>query len=425
MARLPNPGGDEGTWGNVLNQYLLSSHNTDGSLKTTAVSDSISDSSITHAKLAAGSVTLDKLSTTNLSTAGQVLTSDGSGLSWQTAASGVTDHTFLSNIGSNTHAQIDSHISDMNTHVAASTSVHGIADTSDLVVTGDLGGAATLDVGTTAGTVAAGDDARLTSAVQPGDALTELGSGTATNGQIATADGVGNVAWEDAPSAGASALDDLTDVDTSTAAPSDGQALIWQTNTWVPGDATSGLSQVSHGGWYPNPPSGKWVPVSASLPGSALITAINRVHGTPIMLPVGSVITDLAFEITMAASGTLHILVYKTEVFGSGSGPCVAVLGAIDASSTGIKTITGLSHTVAANEWLFIVFPVPARVTQCVAYRPDGILPDSTTALFGQHYSGLWLTSFTFTGDGTLPEHWPANPIFYQGQAPYFGAKFS
>jgi hypothetical protein len=33
MARLPQPGGDDGTWGNVLNDFLTQAHNADGSLK--------------------------------------------------------------------------------------------------------------------------------------------------------------------------------------------------------------------------------------------------------------------------------------------------------------------------------------------------------------------------------------------------------
>ena len=33
MPRLPQPGGDKGTWGTVLNEFLAQAHNTDGSLK--------------------------------------------------------------------------------------------------------------------------------------------------------------------------------------------------------------------------------------------------------------------------------------------------------------------------------------------------------------------------------------------------------
>lgn len=33
MARLPTPGSDDGTWGDVLNTFLATEHNADGSLK--------------------------------------------------------------------------------------------------------------------------------------------------------------------------------------------------------------------------------------------------------------------------------------------------------------------------------------------------------------------------------------------------------
>lgn len=33
MARLPIPGGDEGSWGEVLNTFLAQAHNADGTLK--------------------------------------------------------------------------------------------------------------------------------------------------------------------------------------------------------------------------------------------------------------------------------------------------------------------------------------------------------------------------------------------------------
>lgn len=37
MARLPIPDGDIGTWGNVLNEFLLVSHNNDGTIKNNAL----------------------------------------------------------------------------------------------------------------------------------------------------------------------------------------------------------------------------------------------------------------------------------------------------------------------------------------------------------------------------------------------------
>ncbi len=40
MARLPTPGGDNNDWGAILNDFLQISHNSDGSLKTSAVNAS-------------------------------------------------------------------------------------------------------------------------------------------------------------------------------------------------------------------------------------------------------------------------------------------------------------------------------------------------------------------------------------------------
>jgi hypothetical protein len=37
MARLPTPGSDDGNWGTILNDFLHASHNSDGTLKTSAV----------------------------------------------------------------------------------------------------------------------------------------------------------------------------------------------------------------------------------------------------------------------------------------------------------------------------------------------------------------------------------------------------
>jgi len=37
MARLPIPGGDNGTWGDILNNFLRIAHNPDGTLKTVPI----------------------------------------------------------------------------------------------------------------------------------------------------------------------------------------------------------------------------------------------------------------------------------------------------------------------------------------------------------------------------------------------------
>lgn len=37
MPQLPTPGGDDGKWGELLNDFLRQAHNDDGSLKSSAI----------------------------------------------------------------------------------------------------------------------------------------------------------------------------------------------------------------------------------------------------------------------------------------------------------------------------------------------------------------------------------------------------
>lgn len=57
MARLPQPGGDNGNWGDILNDYLAQSHKTDGSIKDNAVTaNTLAPNSVTNSALASDSV---------------------------------------------------------------------------------------------------------------------------------------------------------------------------------------------------------------------------------------------------------------------------------------------------------------------------------------------------------------------------------
>lgn len=91
MARLPIPGQDDGTWGDVLNDFLTQAHTTDGALKPDAVDGSnLQNSSVSTSILQDNSVTSDKLSVAG-GTDGDVLTKDSGasgGLSWSTATDG-------------------------------------------------------------------------------------------------------------------------------------------------------------------------------------------------------------------------------------------------------------------------------------------------------------------------------------------------
>lgn len=88
MVRLPILFGDEGKWGEILNEYLLVSHNGTGELKP-------------------GVVSTTQLATPGAPTSGQVLSFDGSSLVWVPAASGggVSDHGALTGLGDDDHPQ--------------------------------------------------------------------------------------------------------------------------------------------------------------------------------------------------------------------------------------------------------------------------------------------------------------------------------
>jgi len=119
MSRLPNPGSDEGTWGTVLNDFLSVAHSSDGNIAANAITaSSIQDGSITSAKLQDGSVTTaklqdsavtnvkiqnnavdankiadgsvgrTKLNTSNTASASQVLSYNGTNLTWVAPAAG-------------------------------------------------------------------------------------------------------------------------------------------------------------------------------------------------------------------------------------------------------------------------------------------------------------------------------------------------
>lgn len=62
MSRLPQPGGDQGTWGSILNDFLAQAHNQDGSLKANSVtSQALAPGAVTLSTIADGSISETKL----------------------------------------------------------------------------------------------------------------------------------------------------------------------------------------------------------------------------------------------------------------------------------------------------------------------------------------------------------------------------
>ena len=97
MARLPTPGGDNGNWGTILNDYLTQAHKSDGTLKDNSVTGAaIAPNSVDSVAIANGSIMSAQLNAGSGSD-GQVLSKQsgaGGGFVWSTVSGGgVSDAT--------------------------------------------------------------------------------------------------------------------------------------------------------------------------------------------------------------------------------------------------------------------------------------------------------------------------------------------
>ncbi|HUD20496.1 MAG TPA: glycosyl hydrolase family 28-related protein [Candidatus Saccharimonadales bacterium] len=73
MSRLPTPGGDSGTWGTILNDYLSIEHNADGTLKkATDISNAVSTANTANSTANTAQTAIDSLTTYNVKSYGAV-----------------------------------------------------------------------------------------------------------------------------------------------------------------------------------------------------------------------------------------------------------------------------------------------------------------------------------------------------------------
>ena len=163
--------------------------------------------------------------TTNAPMVGQVLTWDGANFVPQTSATGVTDHTLLTNIGTNTHVQIDAHIAD------TTTNPHNVTATQ--VGLGNVDN--TSDADKPVSTAGAAANAALQTQIDGNDTdISNLQAGqTAQDALIAA-----NTAKVSADGS----VDTHSDVDISTVAPLIGQTLVWDGANFVPQTPASGVT---------------------------------------------------------------------------------------------------------------------------------------------------------------------------------------
>lgn len=166
MPRLPQPGGDQGNWGTILNDFLVQAHNPDGVLRDASIpTDAFIDGSITEAKLSTAVQT--KL---NSSGGGAVDSVNGqTGVVTLTKADiglANADNTSDANkpISTATQTALDGKAATVHTHTASqisdsTTTGRAVLSAADATAARVAIGAGTssLVLGTTAGTAKAGD----------------------------------------------------------------------------------------------------------------------------------------------------------------------------------------------------------------------------------------------------------------------------
>ena len=152
-ARLPQPGSDDGTWGNILNDFLSVAHNADGTLQNSIITDAnvSATAAIARTKLDASTQASLGKADTALQSAPVTSVNTKTGAVSLTASDVGADASGAAAAAQAASLQIANNLSDLNSTSTARMNL-------------GLGGAATLNVGTTTGTVAAGDDSRLTAA---------------------------------------------------------------------------------------------------------------------------------------------------------------------------------------------------------------------------------------------------------------------
>lgn len=154
-------------------------------------------------------------------------------------------------------------------------------------------------------------------------------------------------------------IDWLSDVDTSTAAPTNGQALVYQTSTtkWVPGNVSSGNASFTRTSFTAS--------ANQTVFSVAYTVGFITVHYNGVLLPAAdyTATTGSTVVLTVAAlaNDIIEIITYAGSGGGSGVTPIVENENTISANrvitagsngmSVGYMTVnTGVSVTVASGQ---------------------------------------------------------------------------
>lgn len=255
---------------------------------------------------------------------------------------GVTDHGALTGLTDDDHPQYA--LSDGTRGSFATTAQGSLADTATQPA--DLGTAAPLDVGTTSGTVAAGDDSRFSDARTP--------TSHATSHQDGGADELGL----DASQITSGALD-AARLATGTATDEYVIGSDAGTPTWVPAPG-GGASLPVLPLW--TPPVGGYIAMPGATnyaatrsPSSSTVNSLLRIDVMPLILPTGMSFDEVDLYVETAATdagAVAEIGYFPPDAQGAPDYTAGVSWGEVAITSTGLKTIA-LSPDVAFTAGLW------------------------------------------------------------------------
>lgn len=154
-------------------------------------------------------------------------------------------------------------------------------------------------------------------------------------------------------------LDDLTDVDTSTTPPDDGQALIWDdaNSEWIPGDVASGSGSVPFGGAMvkkasdetaANYSAGVYVPWTAEEYDTHNIHD-NSTNNSRLTVPTGVTRVRLAFNIEVAAATVTASDFFRAQIHKGGAFVIGCSYNMVEISNNPAIGISGSTGVITVN----------------------------------------------------------------------------
>jgi hypothetical protein len=190
-----------------------------------------------------------------------------------------------------------------------------------------------------------------------------LPSNTGSNGQALTTDGSGGLSWATPSTVGS--IGDLSDVDTTTNPPTDGQVL-----TWVNADSEWQPINSTGGGGYTDP---------LTTNGDVVI----RSGGSTIRLGIGD-----ESQVLTCSSG---LPVWADATGGGGGGSTTTRLTETQTASSGVATFVGLGHsgiilkvTSSLDAWIVLYGSAAERTSDSSrAYSTD---PSTGSGVLAEFY---------------------------------------